>query len=388
MLGSQTAIAPIILAMLNKQQIRLGLWILTIGLILWVSYQARLALIPFFIGTLFAYIVSPLVDRVSQILPAKTRRGDVWRRGISVLIVYAVALIGLIAAIWAVAPSVAQQTQLLVDDLPTILEGARQQLNLWSNNVRELLPATYRMRFDDYLAILISSFSDGASRTIEDYVLVASNAITKTIAIIIGFLVVPFWMFYAIRDRHFAETSIKQASPPEVRDDLINLARIGDSILGRYLRGQLLLGLVVGVAVGLAMKLLGVQWALWLGVWAGVTELIPVAGPWLGAIAGLIVVAATNPDLFIWVVVIYLTVQLTENVFLAPRIQGHAVRIHPGLILLLLVVAGSLWGAVGVIVIVPIAALLKELFWYLDRRLRGASAAGALDNSYYSRDKD
>ena len=374
--------------MLNKQQIRLGLWILTIGLILWVSYQARLALIPFFIGTLFAYIVSPLVDRVSQILPAKTRRGDVWRRGISVLVVYAVALIGLIAAIWAVAPSVVQQTQLLVDDLPTILEGARQQLNLWSNNVRELLPVTYRMRFDDYLAILISSFSDGASRTIEDYVLVASNAITKTIAIVIGFLVVPFWMFYAIRDRHFAETSIKQASPPEVRDDLINLARIGDSILGRYLRGQLLLGLVVGVAVGLAMKLLGVQWALWLGVWAGVTELIPVAGPWLGAIAGLIVVAATNPDLFIWVVVIYLTVQLTENVFLAPRIQGHAVRIHPGLILLLLVVAGSLWGAVGVIVIVPIAALLKELFWYLDRRLRGASAAGALDNSYYSRDKD
>ena len=374
--------------MLNKQQIRLGLWILTIGLILWVSYQARLALIPFFIGTLFAYIVSPLVDRVSQILPAKTRRGDVWRRGISVLIVYAVALIGLIAAIWAVAPSVAQQTQLLVDDLPTILEGARQQLNLWSNNVRELLPATYRMRFDDYLAILISSFSDGASRTIEDYVLVASNAITKTIAIIIGFLVVPFWMFYAIRDRHFAETSIKQASPPEVRDDLINLARIGDSILGRYLRGQLLLGLVVGLAVGLAMKLLGVQWALWLGVWAGVTVLIPVAGPWLGAIAGLIVVAATNPDLFIWVVVIYLTVQLTENVFLAPRIQGHAVRIHPGLILLLLVVAGSLWGAVGVIVIVPIAALLKELFWYLDRRLRGASAAGALDNSYHSRDTD
>ena len=169
--------------MLNKQQIRLGLWILTIGLILWVSYQARLALIPFFIGTLFAYIVSPLVDRVSQILPAKTRRGDVWRRGISVLIVYAVALIGLIAAIWAVAPSVAEQTQLLVDDLPMILEGARQQLNLWSNNVRELLPATYRMRFDDYLAILISSFSDGASRTIEDYILVASNAITKTIAI-------------------------------------------------------------------------------------------------------------------------------------------------------------------------------------------------------------
>ena len=374
--------------MLNKQQVRLGLWILTIGLIIWVSYQARLALIPFFIGTLFAYIVSPLVDRLSKILPAKTRRGDVWRRGISVLVVYAVALIGLIAAIWAVAPSVAEQTQLLVDDLPMILEGARQQLNLWSNNVRELLPATYRMRFDDYLAILISSFSDGASRTIEDYVLAATNAITKTIGIVIGFLVVPFWMFYAIRDRHFAEKSIQRATPPEVRDDLINLARIGDSILGRYLRGQLLLGLVVGVSVGLAMKLLGVQWALWLGVWAGITELIPVAGPWLGAIAGLIVVAATNPDLFIWVVIIYLTVQLTENILLAPRIQGHAVRIHPGLILLLLVVAGSLWGAVGVIVIVPIAALLKELFWYLDRRLRGASAAGALDNSYHSTDTD
>ena len=68
--------------------------------------------------------------------------------------------------------------------------------------------------------------------------------------------------------------------------------------------------------------------------------------------------------------------------------KRQSFRINPGQILLLLFVDGSLWGAVGVIVIVPIAALLKELFWYLARRLRGVSAAGALDNSYYSRDKD
>ena len=187
---------------------RLILWASAITAILIIAYQARIALIPFMIGTLFAYMVSPLVDRISRILPVQTHRGDVWRRGISVLVVYAIALGALIAAISAIAPSVADQTRSLVQNLPELLEGARIQSNIWADQIRELLPEGVRARFDQYLGDLIESFSNGATRTIENDLGLASSAITTTISIILGFLVVPFWMFYAIRDRHFVENNL------------------------------------------------------------------------------------------------------------------------------------------------------------------------------------
>ena len=361
---------------------RLILWASAIIGILIIAYQARIALIPFMIGTLFAYMVSPLVDRISRILPVQTHRGDVWRRGISVLVVYAIALGALIAAISAIAPSVADQTRSLVQNLPELLEGARIQSNIWADQVRELLPEGVRARFDQYLGDLIESFSNGATRTIENDLGLASSAITTTISIILGFLVVPFWMFYAIRDRHFVENNLTNTAPEEIREDIKNIAKIGDSVLGRYIRSQLILGLIVGTGVGVALQLLGVQWALWLGVWAGLTELIPLAGPWLGAIAGLILIAATDPSLFIWVALVYLGVQVIENMLLVPRIQGHAVQIHPGMVLLLLVVAGSIWGALGVILIVPLAALARELFWYTDHRLKGKNPDEAYDETH------
>ena len=361
---------------------RLLLWAMAIIVILIIAYQARVALIPFMIGTLFAYMVSPLVDRISKFLPVQTHRGDVWRRGISVLVVYAIALGALIAFISAIAPSVAEQTHSLVDNLPELLENARVQSNIWADQIRELLPESTRARFDQYLGDLIESFSSGASRTIENYPGLASSAITTTVGIILGFLVVPFWMFYAIRDRHFVENNLTNTAPEEVRNDVRNIAKIGDSVLGRYIRSQLILGLLVGTGVGVALQFLGVQWALWLGVWAGLTELIPLAGPWLGAIAGLILIAATEPSLFIWVALVYLGIQVIENLLLVPRIQGHAVQIHPGMVLLLLVVAGSIWGALGVVLIVPLAALTRELFWYADHRLRGKSPDEAYEETH------
>jgi predicted PurR-regulated permease PerM len=161
------------------------------------------------------------------------------------------------------------------------------------------------------------------------------------------------------------------AVPPAGQPDVENVLRISDAMMGRYIRGQLLLGLVVGLAVGISLTLMGVQLSLALGVWAGLTELIPILGPWLGAIPGLIIVLATAPHLFVWVALVYIVVQQLENNLLVPRIQGHAVDIHPAMIILLLAVGGTAFGFLGLLATVPITAILRELFWYVDRRLRG-----------------
>src|SRR5690606_4094177 len=130
-------------------------------------------------------------------------------------------------------------------------------------------------------------------------------------------------------DRHFVERNFMRAVPDSAKDDVRNVGRIADYLLGRYIRAQLLLGVIVGVAIGISMTLLGVQFSIGLGVWAGVTELIPILGPWLGAAAGLIVVLATDPQLVLWVALVYFVVQQLENNLLVPRIQGDAVDLHP-----------------------------------------------------------
>ena len=121
--------------------------------------------------------------------------------------------------------------------------------------------------------------------------------------------------------------------------------------------------------------------SLALGVIAGITELIPFIGPIIGAIPALIIVAATAPEYFIWVVMIYFLIQQIENSLLVPRIQGKALSIHPAVILLLLAIGGTTFGIIGLIAIVPLAAVLREIFWYLDRRLSGQSPSRALRNT-------
>jgi len=236
--------------------------------------------------------------------------------------------------------------------------------------------------------LAIEDASDAAVDTVASMTRRSVSILTGTLSLVVGFAVVPFWMFYAMRDRHFVRRNFLAALPDALRDDAINLIHLGDQLLGRYIRAQLFLGLVVGTAVGTALTLMDVQLSLALGVFAGVTELIPIVGPWIGAIPGLIIVAATDPDKFIWVALVYLAVQQVENVLLVPRIQGDALQMHPAMILILLAVGGAAFGFVGLLVVVPLSALLREVFWYVDRRLRGELPEQALAASHVGRLQD
>jgi predicted PurR-regulated permease PerM len=188
-------------------------------------------------------------------------------------------------------------------------------------------------------------------------------------------------MFYAMRDRHFVATNVVNAVPEGVREDARNIGRMSDHLVGRYIRAQLLLAVIVGIAIGVGLTLMDVRLSLALAFWAGLTELIPIIGPWLGAIPALIIVAATQPDQFIWVALLYFGVQLAENYLLVPRLQSHAVDIHPAMVVLLLAIAGATAGIIGMLIVVPVAAIVREIFWYLDSRLKGETAEEAYAHS-------
>jgi len=354
------------------------LWAAMLTSVCWVAWSAKLALLPFAVGAVITYSLQPVVDWMASFIPARTHRHDVFRRGAVVFFIYLVFFGSITGVGLAVVPTAVNQTAEIFADLPQIVEEARLQLTDWVDQYRAQLPEELRDEIDGATEDLGVAATDLVLSVLGGGV----GAITSTLALVFGFLVVPFWMFYALRDRHFVERNFMRAVPDSAKADVANIGRISDFLLGRYIRAQLLLGVIVGVAIALSMTLLGVQFSIGLGLWAGITELIPILGPWLGAAAGMVVVLATEPELAIWVALIYFVVQQVENNLLVPRIQGRAVDIHPAMVILLLVVVGSIWGFLGMLVAVPIAAIARELFWYVDRRLRGESPADAYAHSH------
>jgi Predicted permease len=143
------------------------------------------------------------------------------------------------------------------------------------------------------------------------------------------------------------------------------MARLIDDVLSAYLRGQLLLCLFVGGMATLALLIIGVPFALVLGVVAGILEALPFVGPILGAIPAVLVALLSNPMSALWVAVAFLAIQQVENLLLVPRIAGKSVKLHPAMVMVVLVVGNELAGLVGMLLAVPITAVLRDLFKYL-----------------------
>ena len=134
---------------------------------------------------------------------------------------------------------------------------------------------------------------------------------------------------------------------------------------------------VVGVLVFIGLSILGIRFAAILGLVAGLFGLIPIIGPLLGAVPGLLVTLASSPSQTIWVAVVYVGVQLIENYLVTPRIQSSAVRLNPALIMVILVVASEIAGLWGVVVAVPLVALTRDVFVYFYEEWDGGKSAAA-----------
>jgi predicted PurR-regulated permease PerM len=185
------------------------------------------------------------------------------------------------------------------------------------------------------------------------------------VGVLAGLALLPLWIFYVLKDERQGLAWFYRLWPKEWHEDVRHIIGIVDSILAAYIRGQLFLGVVIGVVTGLAMWMIGINQSLVLGLFAGVFELIPVLGPWVAFLVAALVTVATDPDRLPFVAVAFLLIQQLENTFLVPKVQGDAVRMNPAVIMMLLVIGGSLWGVWGMVIIVPIAAILRDVFVYL-----------------------
>ena len=175
---------------------------------------------------------------------------------------------------------------------------------------------------------------------------------------------VPFLLFYLLKDREEALGGFYSMMSPTNRDHAQNVVAILNRVVGAYIRAQLFSATVVGVFVFLGLWALGIEFAALLGLVAGLFALVPIIGTVLGAVPGILVVLATSREDLIWVVLVYVVVQLVESILISPRVQGKAVNIHPVLIMAILVVSSEVAGLWGVVIGVPLTAAARDVFNY------------------------
>jgi predicted PurR-regulated permease PerM len=335
----------------------------TLGLLVLLLWVARSALSPFIIGGILAYLLLPLVRRIERVWPERGFWGRA-RRPLAILLVYLATVGVVVITISLVVPPLSRQIGDIIDRAPELFTGARERSRQWLEQYHALVPDEIEASIDQAVTQFGAAIANGV-RTVATGTL---GWLLRTVNIILGLLVLPIWLFYVLKDERQGSAFFYSLFPPRVEGDARALVGIVNNVLGRYIRGQLFLGLVIGAASFIFLTIIGLPYALVLAVINGIFELIPIIGPWLGAIPTVIVTLALMPEKIGAVILFYIVLQQVENVLLVPKIQGDAVEVNPALLIIALVIGGEVGGIWGLLVAVPLTAVARDVFLYLYRR--------------------
>lgn len=335
-----------------------------VGTILWM---ARDSIRPFIVGLLIVYLLEPPVHWL-------TRHG--FRRSLAILFVYVVAVVAFIEFMGLTLTPLVNEFVRFVQDLPGLTAQFQAQVaRLTDIYTRLQLPAALR----DWLDSMIAGFGQVGPATPAgnlSFVLPLLTGAGGVIASLFGYLLLPVWSFYLLKDRGALTAQFDRSLPAAWRFDTWAVLRIIQRVFGQWVRGQLILGLTVGLMTFVGLLILSRlvdpvfgRYAVLLSVTAGILELLPIIGPIISAVPAVLLAATAGLEPVIAALILYTLVQQLENNLLVPKIQGDAVELHPAAVMFSIIVGGALAGLLGAILALPIAAALRDVVRYLFRRL-------------------
>lgn len=318
--------------------------LVVLGVIVWYF---RVVLPPLVLAGAVVFVLNPIVTFLQH-------------RGIPRALGTAITYLGVIAVLvgvgFIVAPIVRDQWDEMTDRVPEIRDDI---VDRW-NDLAERYPIPTIDEVGEEIGSGGGSLGDQAE--------VALNIGESLLRFLLIVVLTPIIAFYLLVDlphlRRVAESLIPERAKPEV---LVVASRLNRAI-GGFFRGQLVVALIVGTLVSIGLAIIDLPFWLIIGMVAGLFNMIPLIGPYIGAIPG-VIVALTTRDLgtAIWVVVVMVVAQQIDNHFITPYVMQRAVKLHPVLVMLALLAGGFLFGFFGLLLAVPAAATLKILISHVWR---------------------
>ncbi|HEX3273129.1 MAG TPA: AI-2E family transporter [Ktedonobacterales bacterium] len=323
-----------------------GVVLASLVLVLLVA-QAFSALLLIFLAITLAETIRPLVARLERLRVP---------RPLGAVLIYLVLVALFVGIGWLLLTPLVAQINELVRDLPRYLAQAQK----WAEEAQQALAANEPLNaiIDGLAAQLTTSLQSALPDLLRFPLTLLSGAFGGLLSVVIVITMSIFWLMSAGKLREFVLSLIPEAL--RARGGVV-FTELGQT-LGGWVRGTLVAMLLIGLLVGLGLWLLGVPEALLLGIFAGLTEVIPYIGPWIsGAVAALVALVAVDPLKALQVAILFILVYQVESNLVRPLVMSWAVKVDPLLVLIAVVVGAEALGLIGAVIALPVAGMLQVI---------------------------
>lgn len=343
---------------------RYGVWLLLGLIILYFIWLLRpmffrifeflkAVFAPFAIALIISYVLNPVVRMLG---------GRKVPRTAAVLLIYAVFLTSLSVVLMNVIPMFIEQLEELGEHLPELTMHTQQMMDSWNTG---FLPGSIRMGMNNWFFQFENRLANGISAFLDN--------IGTTIGVVFNAFIIPFLIFYILKDFEVIERLIIQYLPRSRRKSIINLLKEIDEALGNYIRGQLLVCVIIGVLAYIGYIIIGMPFALLMAGVVAICNIIPYLGPFLGAAPAMVVATTISWKMVLLVLLVNMVCQMIESNVISPQVVGRTLHLHPLLIIFALLVGGEIAGIPGLILAVPFFAVIKVIIqhfytYYVRRR--------------------
>lgn len=323
--------------------------LLAVVIVFFYLYRGKIGkvFIPFIMAIIISYVLHPLVIK----LEAKKIK-----RPAGIMLIYLVFGGTLTVLTVFVVPQLIDNTRELINILPGITIEFRDNFNgmvkvISSSKWPEDIKSAIFREINKSMQLAENMILDTLKNTLAGMMRVVSTLFDLVLAMIIA--------YYLLKDAEYFKNISLSLVPRKWRTWLITTFREINSVVSKFIQGQLLTALIIGTLETIALFIVGVKYPLILGMIGGVANIIPYFGPFLGAIPAVTVALIESPVKALWTVIAFIIVQQLDNGFISPKIIEGKLGLHPVTTILAVLIGGEFFGIVGMLISVPIAAIIK-----------------------------
>ncbi|EAC6873906.1 AI-2E family transporter [Listeria monocytogenes] len=304
---------------------------------------------PIILAGISYYLFNPIIDWLEK---------HKWKRGWAIALLYLV-IIGLIILLFSfVIPAVKDQIISLFKSFPGYWDQITQKFDEFS---RSSLFDQIKDKLNTNMSDIMKTLSTKGTSVINSAISSIGSIVGTVTEVVLAIVTTPLVLFYLLKDGKKLPDFLLKMLPVNGRAHTRQVLGEANHQISSYIRGQIIVSLCIGILLFIGYLIIGLPYALTLAIIAACTSIVPYLGPAIAITPAIIIAIVTSPWLLIKLIIVWCVVQLLEGKFISPQVMGKTLKVHPITILFVILVAGNLFGILGVIFAVPGYAVLKVI---------------------------
>lgn len=304
---------------------------------------------PIILAGISYYLFNPIIDWLEK---------HKWKRGWAIALLYLV-IIGLLILLFSfVIPAVKDQIVSLFKSFPGYWDQITQKFDEFS---RSSLFDQLKDKLNTNMSDIMKTLSTKGTSVINSSISSIGSIVGTVTEVVLAIVTTPLVLFYLLKDGKKLPDFLLKMLPVNGRAHTRQVLGEANHQISSYIRGQIIVSLCIGILLFIGYLIIGLPYALTLAIIAACTSIVPYLGPAIAITPAIIIAIVTSPWLLIKLIIVWCVVQLLEGKFISPQVMGKTLKVHPITILFVILVAGNLFGVLGVIFAVPGYAVLKVI---------------------------